>query len=1172
MFDPYHKWLGIPKHQRPPTYYQLLSIAPEEDDPEVIEEAAIRQSTHLRSYQLGAHAAECTRLLNEIAQARQTLLNPAKRRAYDAALAKAAAARAARPDEGARAPAEALAAGAPPATAENPLFAGLNEDDGTVHVHSPVRKPGRNTRIDKGGRGSSVVLIASLVGGAVTVVLIAVVALFAFRGSSSAPAEQAAKGPGAVPRQQDPQAVLKDVQREIVKPVDPLPKQGNPVVAPPDPGPNAAPGAVPTYKPRASWNVGMLIAGLALCPDGRRAVVGGSEVLLWDLVRGQVLRRYQPAFPARQVRGGVAISPDGGQVAAALGGENVIHRWDTETGMELEPLTRNHLKVINSIAYADDQHLLSCGDDRHVQFWDTRAKQILIQFGGPQEPVVAVAASRDGRRAASVTRSGLVHFWDLVKRRPLHLSTERLDDSLAVALSADGSLAAVGYGAGVQLFKDGKATDKLTGHGSYVKAVVFTPDGRHLLTCGGDKTMRLWELNSRKEIARFEGERTTVVAVACTPDGRSAVTGGADGTVSTWPLPKHLAVAAAPPEPKPNPAPGKAPVYQALQSWDLGTPLVSLALTPDGRRAVVGSSGAVLWDLVDGRAVKHYRPALPGQPIRSSVAVSPDGKLVAGALGEEKVIHLWDTESAAEVGQLTGHRGVVNAVAFVGAHQLLSGGEEGVARLWDMRTKKTVFNILGRTEAVTCLAVAPGGHHEALVGGRDNAVQFWDLDNRKWTGPPAKLPELLSLALSADGSLAALCHSKGVELWKNGRRTGGLGVQDLPVHAAALSADGRHLLFSCGDNILRLCDLSTRQELAQFHGHKGPITAVAVTPDGRRAVTCSKDGTLRLWPLLERLAVAAAPLPDPGPKPPAPPPASPRPLRRIGMSSPITGVAFTPNSTAIIIVSVKGMDYRGTEDGKFRQSMGDVGTPYLCAAVSENGEWGVTGNPEGQLWMMNLKSSQSPKRSMVPKGAGAVLGATFLHKKNTVVWVDAKGGIHAWNLDLNHQGSAYAQKELRAVAFAPRKQLMALVDVKGGVELWQIDSAYQKKVGLPRERDARALCVALSADGTRVLTGGSDGLVRLQDRKKKRIVHSLARHAGAVNAVAISADGRRALSGGEDKTVRLWDLETGKELQRFTEHTGSVTCVAFSPDGRLAASGGADNTALLWSLPSSSKE
>jgi hypothetical protein len=86
MFDPYHKWLSIPRDQRPPTHYQLLGIAPDEDDPEVIDEAAIRQTAHVRMYQSGPQAQECSRLLNEIALARATLLDPVRRRAYDAGL------------------------------------------------------------------------------------------------------------------------------------------------------------------------------------------------------------------------------------------------------------------------------------------------------------------------------------------------------------------------------------------------------------------------------------------------------------------------------------------------------------------------------------------------------------------------------------------------------------------------------------------------------------------------------------------------------------------------------------------------------------------------------------------------------------------------------------------------------------------------------------------------------------------------------------------------------------------------------------------------------------------------------------------------------------------------------------------------------------------------------
>ena len=88
MFDPYHKWMGIPKGQRPPTHYQLLGISPDETDAEVIKEAALRQTAHVRVYQTGPQAELCTRLLNEIAQARAVLLNSQLRQEYDAGLVK----------------------------------------------------------------------------------------------------------------------------------------------------------------------------------------------------------------------------------------------------------------------------------------------------------------------------------------------------------------------------------------------------------------------------------------------------------------------------------------------------------------------------------------------------------------------------------------------------------------------------------------------------------------------------------------------------------------------------------------------------------------------------------------------------------------------------------------------------------------------------------------------------------------------------------------------------------------------------------------------------------------------------------------------------------------------------------------------------------------------------
>lgn len=85
-FDAYYKWLAIPPSEQPPNCYRLLGVAIYESDPDVIEAAADQRMAHIRTYQTGKHGAISQKLLNELADARLTLLNLAKKAEYDARL------------------------------------------------------------------------------------------------------------------------------------------------------------------------------------------------------------------------------------------------------------------------------------------------------------------------------------------------------------------------------------------------------------------------------------------------------------------------------------------------------------------------------------------------------------------------------------------------------------------------------------------------------------------------------------------------------------------------------------------------------------------------------------------------------------------------------------------------------------------------------------------------------------------------------------------------------------------------------------------------------------------------------------------------------------------------------------------------------------------------------
>jgi len=86
MFDPYHKWLGIPPDQQPAHHYRLLGIGLFESDADVIEAAANQRTAYLQELAAGEQVELTQKLLNEITQARRCLLNVDQKQAYDAQL------------------------------------------------------------------------------------------------------------------------------------------------------------------------------------------------------------------------------------------------------------------------------------------------------------------------------------------------------------------------------------------------------------------------------------------------------------------------------------------------------------------------------------------------------------------------------------------------------------------------------------------------------------------------------------------------------------------------------------------------------------------------------------------------------------------------------------------------------------------------------------------------------------------------------------------------------------------------------------------------------------------------------------------------------------------------------------------------------------------------------
>jgi serine/threonine protein kinase len=202
-------------------------------------------------------------------------------------------------------------------------------------------------------------------------------------------------------------------------------------------------------------------------------------------------------------------------------------------------------------------------------------------------------------------------------------------------------------------------------------------------------------------------------------------------------------------------------------------------------------------------------------------------------------------------------------------------------------------------------------------------------------------------------------------------------------------------------------------------------------------------------------------------------------------------------------------------------------------------------------------------RRMIGHG-DAIYSVRFAADNHQLASGDKDGAVIVWNADDGQVVRRLPKQtqEVRCVAFAPSSEQIAaasgftarLFDVHG-----QEVKKFSGHVGAMR-------CLAFSADGKRLITGGDDKTIRLWDVAGGREVQRFSRHTGGITAVAFVPNSNRFASASRDQTVRLWDLKSGLEVECFDASAGNVLDFAVSADGKRLASAHFDTILRLWDL------
>jgi WD40 repeat protein len=644
----------------------------------------------------------------------------------------------------------------------------------------------------------------------------------------------------------------------------------------------------------------------------------------------------------------------------------------------------------------------------------------------------------------------------------------------------------------------------------------FLPDGKTVVTAGGDPTIRFWEFPSGKEMER---RRITLRAV---------------------------------------PESGFSPFGS--------TP--SVAVTRDGKTiaAYIGGAEICLHNLTTGKelpALKWEAPAAPGKKGfgRGGVAglnFSPSGEHLA-VLQNDGSMRIWDWATTKEI-----HQYIVNADggAFIYAPDgksiatIDTSGNSGVVKLWNAANGALTWRFKPKdNDDILDIAFSPDGKALAVCG--DDAIYLVD---------PATGKQIRKLPLDVEPENLAFSKD-GTKLYASGYLRNGNQLVELDLATGkvlrecagregklSLSPDAATLVLTdSGGNGPIFFGLAAGQDMAALFPPTSPLRSVHYLLDGRSLLTISSarqgNQALQKWDAASGKELGPVPLP-----------------------LTLTLVAASPDGKLLAgqdrggpagfgpIVPSKEIDIFDASSGK---GLGKISLqsaePQLSAGFSPDGKTLALGQPvEGKIELYGVDGLKLRLTLAIAKapGTGKVkgFGGMSVGPPGTIAF-SPDGKLVATLADANTMGlwDTATGKRIGSLSPAPGK---------GGFTGSATFSPDCRCLAL-QMKDGTAAMYELSTSQPRRSFGKPQAALELPFKGFGPFAPEVAK---AGSRFAFAPDGRSIVQGGSDKIISMWDVLHEREPVKFKGHLEAIAGVAFAPDGKAFASASADGTALIWDV------
>jgi WD40 repeat protein/class 3 adenylate cyclase len=577
-------------------------------------------------------------------------------------------------------------------------------------------------------------------------------------------------------------------------------------------------------------------------PDGRYVssyTRPDITAIYWDAQTGKEAARFQ-GDPNTMLR--AAFSPDG-KTILSTNKDFTLTIWDAATHQPLHVL-RGHTGLPTFRFSADGKYIISLGssgDDTTARLWDAQTGALLQTFIGHTQPLTWGDVSADGKQVLTVSNAdGTVRVWDVATGKEV----QRFGiTSNGGVISPDGKQVLVTDVTDAVLYDvaSGKELKRLIGlSGDATSVVAFSPDGKLGLVGAWDSTVRLWDLQTGKEIRRSNAHPGGVLSVQFAPDGRSYLTMGADEVVALWGL-----------QPSTE--------YPVIHEDPAGLGWVSFS--EDGTWVVtigspIGSQGSTgqavrLWNVSTGDLVT----TMTSTTSLNWLDFSPDDKTIATVSGT--TVQLREVATGKELHVFTETLPLGSVQFSLDGRSLLLAGADAsqqntLVSVVDIATGKPLYRVEGPIDQVVSVnaVFSPDGKEIFSIGGGNGLLRDAVTGREIWHFTSNAASNLYSPAYSRDGRYVMAC-SPDAYIWD--AHTGALvrkiaGRPSL-IFNCTFSRDSTSVLTSGSDNAAHLWDIASGQEIRRFAGFSSGVLGTDIAPDGKRIVVGLSDGTVHVAPV-----------------------------------------------------------------------------------------------------------------------------------------------------------------------------------------------------------------------------------------------------------------------------------------------------------------------------------